>query len=252
MAFELAFPADRALAAESASPEVVLAAAAHELRLPLSHIKGFVSSLRRTDITWDTKTTGEFLQEIELEADRLGELINALLSKGAGDRRGYVTRELRPTTPAHLVQSALRRAHLILQDRRVEVDVPQWLPPFRMDRDGMERVLTNLLENAVKYSPGDTPIEVSAQVVDGGDLEIVVADRGVGVAPVDRARVFQPFYRSETRMPGHGLGLTIALSIVRAHGGQIQLIGRRGGGTRVSVRIPKNIHTGSAATDRSP
>jgi signal transduction histidine kinase len=128
---------DNALAVESASPQVILAATAHELRLPVSHIKGFVSSLRRTDIAWDGETTRQFLEQIEVEADRLQELIDSLLSNGADHRRGVLNHELQPTKPAKLIQSALHRVHLILRDRLVRLDVPECLPPFQMDRDGI-------------------------------------------------------------------------------------------------------------------
>jgi two-component system sensor histidine kinase KdpD len=246
MAIELTLSPDNALAVESASPQLILAATAHELRLPVSHIKGFVSSLRRTDIAWDGETTRQFLEEIEVEADRLQELIDSLLSNG-DHRRGVLNHELQPTKPAKLIQSAFHRVHLILRDRLVRLDVPECLPPFQMDRDGMERVIANLLENAVKFSPDRTPIEVAARVMADGVLEVVVADHGSGIAPEDRLRIFQPFHRSKTRTPGHGLGLAIALSIVRAHRGQIQVRERHGGGSRFITRIPPQRQAGAGA-----
>jgi two-component system sensor histidine kinase KdpD len=241
MATELTRSPDEVFGVESTSPAIVLAAAAHELRLPLSHIKGFVSSLRRTDISWDRQTTNEFLEEIELESDRLGELIDSLLAPAAEGQHLAMTTEFQPTAPAKLVQSALHRVRSVVHDRPLGADVPVWLPAFRMQRDAMERVIANLIENAVKYSPDGSPIELSAHMTDDGELEVVVADHGAGVPLRDRERIFQPFYRSKTRVAGHGLGLAIAFSIVKAHGGQITVNDRPGGGACFILRLPAHL-----------
>src|SRR5258708_11570884 len=111
-----------------------------------------------------------------------------------------MTDELQPSSPAQLIQSALHRVHSVVGERRVDVDVPEWLPAFRMERDAMDRVFANLLQNAVKYSPAGSSIEVSARLTDDGELELVVSDLGAGVPREDRERIFQPFYRSKTRV----------------------------------------------------
>jgi two-component system sensor histidine kinase KdpD len=218
---------------------MVLAATAHELRLPLSHIKGFVSSLRRTDVTWDPQTTSEFLEEIEVEADRLGELIDSMLADGARNASVSPSEAFELVSPAYVINSALHRVRDLVRDHRVQVDAPEQLPAFRMNRDGIERVIANLVQNAVKYSLSDSPIGVSAHVTSGGDLEFAVEDHGPGVPLEERERIFQPFFRSRTRIAGHGLGLAIALSIVKAHGGEIRVTDRPGGGARFNVLVPR-------------
>jgi signal transduction histidine kinase len=177
---------DNALAVESASPQVILAATAHELRLPVSHIKGFVSSLRRTDIAWDGETTRQFLEEIEVEADRLQESIDSLLSNGADHRRGVLNHELQPTKPAKLIQSALHRVHLILRDRLVRLDVPECLPPFQMDRDGIgasDRKLTRKCRQVFARSTSQSLIAITRSARRGISSAMLAPIRAVGDWP---------------------------------------------------------------------
>jgi signal transduction histidine kinase len=219
----------------------ILAATAHELRLPLSHIKGFVSSLRRTDVTWDRDTQNDFLEEIEIEVDRLGQLIDSLLV--ACPANGAVAPTLRPTlkNPARVIQCALHRVRGLVAERQLRIDVPSRLPSVWMDGSGMERVLANLLQNAVKYSPPGTPIGISARVNDGGELELAVEDDGPGVPAEDRERIFEPFFRRETSVAGHGLGLAISQSIILAHGGRLEVTERLGGGARFTALLPMRM-----------
>ena len=220
----------------------LLAAVAHELRLPLSHIKGFISSLRRTDVRWDEAARRDFLAEIEVETDRLAELVDALAdaSSRTGTESARADRVL--TSPTALVDNGLHRVRGLLPNHRVSVNVPAALPPVCVDPDGMERVLANLLQNAAKYSPPRSTIWVSARVVAGHRLALCVQDEGPGVPAEDRQRIFEPFFRTrtpqQTVLPGHGLGLAICKSIVMAHGGSIRVDERPGGGTSFSVVLP--------------
>jgi PAS domain S-box-containing protein len=219
----------------------ILGATAHELRLPVSHVKGFVSSLRRTDIDWQADVRRDFLAEIERETDRLSDLIENLLDR-ARSSRGDVPRPRRTTvTFAALVAGAVRRVQPELGSRTLEVDVAADLPRLDVDVTAIERVLANLLHNACKYSPPDSPICVSAFVV-GRMLEFRVDDEGPGVPAEDRERIFEPFFRSaagnRSGPPGHGLGLPICRSIVAAHDGHIWVNQRPGGGARFIVALP--------------
>jgi two-component system sensor histidine kinase KdpD len=237
---------------DEASPlpatEELLAATAHELRLPLSHIKGFVSSLRRTDVTWDEETRREFLAEIDLEADRLAELVQSLLTARAAAGRTTPGTDLARTSPAAVVQGALHRLRGLLRDRPLRLDLPSSLPSVQLDASQMERVLANLIQNALKYSPAGTLIEVSARITDDGDLEFSVEDQGPGIPAGERARIFEPFFRGQppqqAHVPGHGLGLAICQSIVLAHGGRMEVRNRRGGGARFSVFLPARGRAG--------
>jgi signal transduction histidine kinase len=226
----------------------LLAGLAHELRLPLSHIKGFVSSLRRTDVHWDDATRRDFLAEIEVETDRLAELVEALTQANAPNGVESSTAERVLTSPTALVEGGLHRVRRLLRNRPVSLDVSPSLPPVCVDPAGMERVLANLLQNAVKYSPPATAIWISAHVVAGNELELCVQDEGPGVSPKDRQRIFEPFFRKrtseQTNVPGHGLGLAICKSSVIAHGGSIRVDERPGGGASFTVALPVPLVAG--------
>jgi two-component system, OmpR family, sensor histidine kinase KdpD len=218
-----------------------LAAVAHDLRLPLSHIKGFVSSLRRTDVEWDMETRREFLAEIEIEADRLADLVESLLEAGRPKDSTARNADLPFTRPATVIEGAIHRVRGPLAERVVRCNVPADLPPVRVNVTQMERVLANLLQNAIKYTPSDTPIDISARITPEHEMELIVADRGPGVPAADRDEIFQPFFRSYTpgsAVPGHGLGLAICQSIVLAHGGRMAVTDRAGGGASFSVFLP--------------
>jgi two-component system sensor histidine kinase KdpD len=233
--------------------EKILAATAHELRLPLSHIKGFVTSLRRTDVEWDDETRSEFLAEIDLETDRLAQLVESLLVASTPD--GSIARipKLVFTDPATVVDGALHRIRGLLGERFLRRKIPPSLPAVRMDASQMERVLANLLQNAIKYSPLGSPIGVSVRTTRRGELEFTIDDQGPGIPVEDRKRIFEPFFRKQAVMqssvPGNGLGLAICQSIVLAHGGHMRVSVRRCGGARFSVFLPGPIRP--AAKDGS-
>jgi len=120
----------------------------------------------------------------------------------------------------------------------VRVEMPAWLPSVRVDVDAIERVVANLLQNAAKYSPPHGHIDISAQLVDFGTLELAVDDEGPGVPLADRERIFEPFFRNQPDVPGHGLGLAICEAIVQAHGGNIRVGDSPSGGAHFSIRLP--------------
>jgi signal transduction histidine kinase len=227
------------------STEEIMAATAHDLRLPLSHIKGFVTSLLRTDVTWGEETRRDFIAEIDVETDRLAELIDSLLSAGAYQANSAPAVDLALTSPGSVIERACQRIHRELAGRPLRLDLVPNLPSVRMQASQMERVLANLLQNAVNYSPPDTVIGISARITDDDELEFCVDDEGPGISPEDRERVFTPFFRRQTpgysHVPGNGLGLAICQSIVLAHGGRIHVSDRPGGGTRFSVLIPTHV-----------
>jgi signal transduction histidine kinase len=220
-----------------------LAAASHELRTPLSHIKGFVSSLRQTDVAWDDATRQDFLAEIERESDRLALLIDDLLDLSRLERVGP---DRAPVRPAALIAAAIDHVRGALSAHPITLDVADDLPSVPVDAHQIERVLSNLLDNAAKYSPAGAPIHVSA-ALRHNLLEIAVEDRGPGVPENLRSRIFEQFFRApEGRgpsVPGTGLGLAIARSIVLAHGGAISVSNRPEGGARFSFSLPLAVPT---------
>ncbi len=213
----------------------------HELRTPLGHIRGFASSLLQRDVEWDAATREEFLRDIEREAERLDRLITGLLDMSRMQAGLRDVSERRPTPPWALVALALEHVGKLLDGREVVVDVPADLPEIDVDASSMDRVMVDLLENALKYSPAGTPIRVGAARV-GDSVSFAVEDRGPGIPPGERERIFEPFVRlsaaTGVAVPGVGLGLAICQSAVAAHGGTIQVEDREGGGARFVVSLP--------------
>ena len=278
------------------STDDILAATAHELRLPLGHIKGFVTSLRRTDVEWDDETRKEFIAEIDLETDRLAEVVETLctpwsaaergctpwsaaergstpwsaaergstpwsaaergLATHTSDGRNKADANRRFTHPTTVVQGALHRIRGLLDGRPMRLDVSPCLLSIRMEASQMERVLANLIQNAVKYSPAGTTISVSAHMTNNAELEFTVEDEGPGIPAEYRERIFDPFFRMRTaqqsELSGHGLGLAICKSIVLAHGGRIQIRDRPGGGACFSVFLPAQAPTHDSDSNYQP
>jgi signal transduction histidine kinase len=139
-----------------------------------------------------------------------------------------------------------REAYLVALTENVQRED---LTPMEEAASQMERVVVNLVENAIKYSPSGTPIGVSARVTRGGELQLSVEDEGPGVLAADRERIFEPFFRNQmarkSNVPGHGLGLAICQSIVLAHGGRIEVTDRPGSGACFSVFLPAPVQAGT-------
>jgi PAS domain S-box-containing protein len=221
--------------------EELLAATSHDLRTPLSHIKGFASSLRRVDVQWDEETRRDFMAEIEREADRLAVLIGDLLEMSRIESGGLDSHERAPARLGDLVAGGLDRVRGLFDERCLTVDVPTELPPVVVDAAQLERVVANLLENAAKYAPAESAVRVLARTA-GEHIELRVEDRGPGIPPDHLDHVFDKFFRVHTSersgIPGTGLGLAICRAIVQAHGGRIWAENRHGGGARFVVALP--------------
>jgi two-component system sensor histidine kinase KdpD len=212
----------------------------HDLRTPLVSITGALSSLQEEDVVYDGATRRSLLENAHEEAERLNRLVGNLLDMTRIEAGALqLTREL--CDVQDVIGSALEQAEHWLDHRPVAVDMALDLPLVSIDFALMVQVLTNLLDNAVKYSPPDSPIEVQARV-DGAELQIQVADRGTGIPPADLERVFDKFYRVQRpgSVSGSGLGLSICKGIVEAHGGRIWAQNREGGGTLVALALPLN------------
>lgn len=201
----------------------IISLVSHELRTPLSHIKGYASSLLQPDVEWDAETQHDFIASIERQADRLARLINDLLEISRLDAGGTARLEPVAVAPATLIERGLRQAEPFLGSHPVTVDLSPDLPLVRADPNHLERVLSNLVENAAKYSPDGAPITVSV-THDPPVVTFAVTDRGPGLTADEHAHLFERFYRSprvKHRTPGTGLGLAICKEIIQAHGGRI-------------------------------
>ncbi|HEX5417196.1 MAG TPA: ATP-binding protein [Chloroflexota bacterium] len=218
---------------------VLLRAVSHDLRTPLSSIIAFAGSLRQTDVTWTDAEQRDFAEAIEQEARRLNRIVGHLLDLsriGAGQVRldeGWYDFSA-------LVDDVLGRLRPMTAHHRVVVDVGEDLPPVPLDYMAIDQVLSNLIENAVKYAPRDTEIRVSARL-DAGEVQLSVVDRGPGIASAALARVFEPFFRASGNGPrpqGTGLGLAVVKGLVEAHGGRAWAENRPDGGARFTFTLP--------------
>ena len=210
----------------------------HDLRTPLVSITGALDTLREKVHTLADESRMELLATAWEEAERLNRFVGNLLDMTrleAGALR--LNKEL--CDVQDLAGCALAALERRIGRRRVDIRLPPDLPLVRMDMVLMTQVLVNLLDNALKYSPPESGIEISARVEDGR-LGIEVADRGPGIPKQDLKRVFDKFYRIPIPegARGTGLGLSICKGIVEAHGGTIRAENQSGGGLRVIVTLP--------------
>lgn len=217
----------------------LLSAVSHDIRTPLAGIAGASSTLAAAFDSLDPATRQELLATVTEEAEALSRLVENLLhmtrlSSGVVtiDRQWHVIEEV--------IGSALTRMERQLVDRRIETDLDASLPMVHIDATLVELLLMNLIDNAAKYSPPETAIELSAQATDGG-VTLTVSDRGRGFAAGDEAKIFDLFYRGLGASPdrrGTGIGLAICRAVVDVHGGRIEAANRPGGGATVRVTLP--------------
>jgi two-component system sensor histidine kinase KdpD len=210
----------------------------HDLRTPLASIQASASSLLEQGVPFSAEQREELLRTILEESERLNRLVGNLMDLSRV-RAGALTPSKEAIPIEELVSSVIGRLRGRLEARVVRVRIREDLPPVPMDVVQMDQVLTNLLENAATFSPPGTEITVTA-VRWEQQVELRVADRGPGIAPDERARVFDEFYRRDVgeARGGTGLGLAISKAIVTAHGGQMWIGETPGGGTTVGVRLP--------------
>ena len=210
----------------------------HEFRTPLTAIKASAETLL-TDAQLGQAETKDLLSVINEESDRLNRLVGEAGEVAQLDSR-QLELDLKPHRMREAVEEAVRRSGASLQRHPVDVNIPEKLPPIRMDMERISEVLMHLLENAGKYSPPDTPIHVTAEVK-GRELVTSVADHGPGIEEMEREMIFEKFYRGRDQrmmIQGTGMGLAIAKSIVELHGGRIGVVSQLGHGSVFSFSLP--------------
>jgi K+-sensing histidine kinase KdpD len=213
--------------------DVLLASLSHDLRTPLTTIKALAHELQPLG---DERTL-----IIEEQADRLNRLVTDLL-EDARLKGGALSLDVQLNAADDLLGAVAQ--HISAREDRdrlkISLDDPSALSFGRFDFVQSLRILTNLVDNAFKYSPNDTPIELSGGTHDK-DLVFRVADRGNGIRVTDRDAVFTPFYKSPSRagaLPSTGLGLSIARRLAEAQGGTLAYADRDGGGAVFELRLP--------------
>jgi two-component system sensor histidine kinase KdpD len=216
----------------------MLSSVSHDLRTPLAAILGAATSLRDDGDRIPPDTRRELADTIAEEAASLNRLAGNLLDVTRLEA-GALAVHRDWHSLAEIVGVVLGRLESRLADRRVELDLPADLPLVPLDDVLFGQLVTNLLENALRYTPAGSPIEISARVK-GEELRFEVADRGPGIPPGEEERIFDKFHRlsSPTDRAGAGLGLTICRGIAEAHGGRIVVENRPEGGARFRVTLP--------------
>jgi two-component system sensor histidine kinase KdpD len=210
----------------------------HEFRTPLTAIKLSVTSLLSPD-PMSAEAKQDLLTVINEETDRLNHLIGEAAEMARLDAQQV---ELRRESHSvqQVIRTAMERSTKTLANREVRLQLPESLPPIRVDLERIADVLVQLLENAAKYSPPDAPITITAETT-GNTVTISVADQGPGIDDLEQSLIFEKFYRGRDqryRVQGTGMGLAIAKAIVEAHGGTIGVTSQLGSGSVFHFAVP--------------
>lgn len=208
----------------------------HDLRTPLASITASVSSLLEDGSPLKAPDRRELLETIDEEAGRLNRVIGNLMDLSRM-RAGAVTPSKAPTAVDELIEGVIARSGSLLKDHPIRLMVRENLPEIPLDLVQIDQAMTNVLENAARFTPAGRQITVAAARWRDG-VQIRIADRGPGIPKEERERVFEPFVRGDGSS-GTGLGLAIARAIVEAHGGTILITDEPGGGTAVVIELPE-------------
>lgn len=224
---------------ESARRDFV-ANVSHELKTPVGGIALLAEALLQDP--GDEETVEYFGNKVYKEANRMADMVSELisLSKLQG---AEALPEMEPLAVDDLIEEALSRNQLAAEARSIELNRGASVGvQVKGDRSLLVTALSNLISNAINYSPEKMPVSVSQKVVDGGVVLIRVTDRGIGIAPDDQKRVFERFFRVDQarsrQTGGTGLGLAIVKHVVANHGGNIKLWSRPGTGSTFTIELP--------------
>ena len=209
----------------------------HDLRTPLVTITGALTSLDEQEKTLAPDKKRSLILTARSEADRLNRLVSNLLDMTRLEA-GVLNIRPKPSDVQDVIGTALGQCDARLTGRDVHVDIPDEFPSANLDFVLIVHVLNNMIDNAVKYSPEGSPLEIKAEVI-ANEIQISLLDRGIGIPEEDLERVFDKFYRVErpNQVSGTGLGLAICKGIIEAHGGRIWARNRLGGGTAITIAL---------------
>ncbi|HMB96511.1 MAG TPA: ATP-binding protein, partial [Tepidisphaeraceae bacterium] len=212
----------------------------HDLRTPLAAITGAASSLIETGDKLPPPARAELIDLIYSQAQRMERQVNNLLEMTRLES-GELKLNCEPQPLQGALGSALRLLEHRLEGRQVITSIPSDLPLVKVDDVAIEQVLTNLIDNALQYTPLESPIEIAARV-SGEQVIVEISDRGPGLPLGAEHRIFEKFFRAgmSGNQPnrGAGLGLAICRGIVNAHGGSISASNREGGGAVFQFTLP--------------
>ncbi len=217
---------------------VFVSVISHELKTPVALIKGYVGTLRRKDVTWDSEIVQDSLEVIEEEADRLTGLIENLLD-ASRLQAGEFSLNLAEMRLDRLAEEMAERFRTQTETHRILVQFPKDFPVIVGDKQRIEQVFYNLLSNAIKYSPDGGDIRINGQIR-SEQVIICIQDQGTGISQEDFPHIFDRFYRAEEaakKTQGAGLGLYLSRAIIEAHQGRIWVEPRPDSGARVCFSL---------------
>ena len=213
----------------------------HELKTPVALIKGYAGTLRREDARWDATTVRSSAAVIEDEADRLTQLIDNLLD-ASRLQAGGLRLNLSEVALDQMAQQLAARFRTQTDGHVLSASFPPGFPVIQADANRMEQVLSNLIGNAIKYSPRGGAIHVTGRMLPD-EVIVSVSDEGIGIPAEEQGRIFERFYRVDDalsrRTAGSGLGLYLAKAVVEAHGGRIWVESAPGQGASFSFALPR-------------
>lgn len=220
----------------------LIATLSHEMRTPLASIKGYATALLLDEAEWNDEMRREFLSAIDEESDRLTQLISDILDSSAIDA-GAFSIECRPVLLPRLVRRVVDKFSAHTRKHRFILSLPANFPVVEADEHRLDQVLTNLIDNAIKYAPSGGLIVVGGRVTER-EVVVTVADQGIGIAPEHLNKLFERYFRARPdggpAVAGTGLGLPISEAIIHAHGGRIWAESTLGRGTTFSFTLPRS------------
>jgi len=219
-----------------------LANVSHELRTPLAVIKGSANSLLQSDVIFDESTRQYFLQSIDKDADTLTRLVDDLLMMSRLEAEALEVKR-KPYKLSEVIETIQDRLDNLTVKHQLMINITEDLPPVKIDDIRIGQVLTNLVENAVKFSDDNTTIRIEAET-NGKDIIVSVTDQGSGIPTEIHEKIFERFFQGNGskagRRKGTGLGLAICRGIIEAHGGKIWVESQPDQGARFNFSLPLN------------
>jgi len=215
----------------------------HELRTPLTSIKGFIRTLLDdSEGYYDRETQMEFYTIIDTECDRLVRLIGDLLNVSRIESGRALDLTLKEVALGGLIEAVVARQKGYTSQHDFVVEIADDLPSINADEDKLDQVLTNLVNNAIKYSPEGGEVAVRARRLDDSQVEVRVSDQGVGIPEQHLEKIFARFHRGDDRTSrqasGTGIGLYLVKHLVEAHGGRIKVESKVGEGSTFTFTLP--------------
>jgi K+-sensing histidine kinase KdpD len=219
----------------------IMAILSHELRIPLSAIKGYSTALQLDEVDWSKEKQQEFLGLIEEECDSMQVMLTEILDSSLIEVE-QLNLQLEPMRLHQIAADVAQEAQRRTENHHIVVDLPPDFPIVEVDRRWIRQVFRNILENAVRYSPEGGLIVIRGEIRPA-DVVISIADEGIGISPEDQIPIFEKYFRVRTatnyHVGGTGLGLPIARAIVEAHDGRIWIDSKLGEGSTVFFSLPK-------------